>query len=234
MPNGTVTKTLIANMALAHIKQRSIASPDEASEPARKVNLFYDPCRRAVLRSCDWNFATTTSKLALLGDQQTAMDNPTDQSKQDVILGWNYLYSYPAKCIRARNIISPVAVNMYDPYMDRTLYDRLRAEGNLISDFRVLRSPITNVLAIPCQLQNAYCEFTIDITDEGQFDDMFVEGFSYYLAAKLAIPLTGDKELKQIMEEEYDRHLGEAKRKNGGEGTERQPRPSEYEKARDY
>ena len=61
---------------------------------------------------------------------------------------------------------------------------------------------------------------------------MFVEGFVYVLAYKMCLPLTADKELAQLVKADGNEYFGEAKRKNGGESTERGPRYSDYEKNR--
>lgn len=222
-------KTSIMNMALSHIKQRQITSPSEASEQARKCNLFYDKARRATLRACDWNFTRVVQPLTLLGSQDAAQANPTNGALQDVIPQWNYLYVYPPKCIRARKIFNPRHPIIPSPWNDRTIQERWGKLGK----FEVVRSPVSNQMAIATNLESASIEYTFDITDESQFDDMFVDGFSFALAQRIAFILTADKEIVQMMSVEFDKVIGEAKRKNGGEGTEESPRQSNYEQARE-
>ena len=228
------TRTSICNQALAHIKQRTIASLTEQSEQARKCALFYDSSRRATLRSCDWNFATVHQQLAELGNVNAAQANPTIPSFQDIFPQWNYLYAYPAKCARFRKIYNPQRPVMPDPYRDRTMGERWSERWAEVQEFKIGRSPITNVLAIAANMEAAWGEFTFDVQDESQFDDMFIEGFAWKLATELALPLTADKELLALCEQKFEQEMGEAKRKNGGEGTERGPRHSAYESVRDY
>ena len=228
MPDPNNSKIIIANKALSHIKQRTITSLDENSEQARKVNLFYDCVRRAALRSCDWRFATQKPILALLGDIQTAADNPTDQSKQDIIPQWMYTYAYPSKCIRVRKVFNPQVFVDISPYNDRSIIDR----SARIHLYEVCRSPITNQMAIGCNLPFASCEITADITDESQFDDLFQDSMAWLLAQELAVPLSCDQELKDSVDRDCKAVFDEAKRKNGGEGTEVAPRYSNFEMAR--
>jgi hypothetical protein len=228
------TKTSIANLALTFIKQRTIMSFADNSEQARKCILFYDKARRATLRACDWNFATAQGQLVKLGDIDTATSNPTVPADQDVFLGYNFLYAEPANTIRFRKVFTKQRMDAFDPYGDRTLDERRRTHAQAFDQWKLVQSPITKIRAIASNLDCAYYEITTDITDESQFDDMFAEGFAYELAMMLCIPLTADKELFGIIKSERDEYMGEAKRKNGGEGTEHLPKSSSYEDARTY
>jgi hypothetical protein len=109
------TKIQIINKALSHIKKRNINSLTEQTEEARKSNLFYDCARRSCLRLCNWQWARAQKALNLLGDQETAIANPTDASKQDVIPQWNYLYKYPADCVKLINVFNDITPVIPDP-----------------------------------------------------------------------------------------------------------------------
>ena len=79
----------ICNRALSLIGEDVIASLDEASEPARKCKLWWDPSRQAVLRAAFWGSARKAAVLNLL-DVTPA--------------GWSYAYLYPGDCLHARFI----------------------------------------------------------------------------------------------------------------------------------
>lgn len=233
MPNGTNNRTIISNLALSHIKQRNITSPDDASEAARKINLFYDRARRAALRACDWNFAKQNIALNLLGSVQDATFDPTFATPQDVVPGYSFCYSLPANCIRVQKLYTPISPDSLPlPYIDRTVFTRIEGFTDYEVKFELMRAPKSNVQAIVTNLQGAWAKYTFDITDESQFDDMFFEAFAYDLALRLCMPLTADKELLSAIKIERDEFVGEAKRKNGGEGTEMQKRSSAYEDSR--
>lgn len=230
MPDASNSKITIINKALSHIKQRTITSLDEQSEQARKANLFYDCARKSALRGCDWRWATVKKPLVLLGDLQTATAYPDDNSKQDVIPPWYYTYAYPATCVRLRKIFNVDALSEAIPI---SVYYGLTAPLNIKRiEFEVARSPVTNTLAVATNMQDASAEFTFDIIDESQFDDMFQDALAWQLAADLAMPLSCDKELVMMVKAQADEAMAEARRKNGGEGTEMLPRQSNYEAAR--
>lgn len=221
------TKITIINKALSHIKQRSIASLAEQSEQARKALLFYDCARKSALRACDWHWARVQKPMILLGDVDSATAYPDDNSKQDVIDQFNYLYLYPPNCIRLVKVYNPYHAIFPEPYREpSTCYGAPKK-------FEIIRSPVTNVLAIACNLEQARCHYTIDIHDESQFDDMFQDALGWQLADELCMPLTADKELQQIVHAVAEQIFEEAMRKNGGESTEMAPRESPYEQARE-
>lgn len=229
MPDASNTKIIIINRALTHCKVEMIASLDENSQAARLANLFYDNCRTSVLRACDWRFATVKKPMVLLGSVEQALAYPNDQSKQDVLPKWNFTYVYPASCARVRKVFNAQSYVEVTPWNDRTITDR----SNVITLFEIARSPITDQLSISCNLPNASVEFTKDITDESQFDSLFVDALAWDLAKEFCIPLTGDLELKRDIDADAKATMEEAKRKNGGEGVEMAPRQSNYENARE-
>lgn len=231
------TKTAIINLGLSHIKQATITSPSDSSPQARKANLFYDRARRAALRACDWSCACQNQALTLLGSMADSTFDPTWATAQDVIPGFTYLYAEPSMCVRVRKIYIPSSPQSSGPFFD--------SQGNQIQSVRFSnpdndiiwkrqRSPKTNVMSLACDLQYAWSEFTFDLTDESQFDDMLVEAMGYEMALRLCMPLTADKELLQVVKAGRDEFVKEARRVNGGDGTERLKRVSNYEAARDY
>lgn len=237
MPSSDNSQVIIMNMALAAIKQRAITSPTEASEPARKCSLFYHRARRAALRACYWNFATVNQALALLGSTGDASFDPTWATVQDVIPGYSFLYAAPSKCLRVRTIFNPASPGAYGPTFD-SAYNPTETVGivqpNANTDIRweLLRASKSNVMGIATDLKDAWVRFTFDITDESQFDDMFVEAFALELAVRIATPLTADEGVLRSVLALRTAFIDEAKRINGGENTERLPRNSAYEDAR--
>lgn len=227
-----VSKTSIVNLALAHLKKKGITSMSEPSLAASIAAEFYDIDRREALRSCDWNFAGFDQSLNLLASVNDANFDPTYATLQDQIPGWIYCYKAPSPCIRVRKIYYPNNVPVSSPYLDRTLHDRYQ-EGQDEIKWLLQRCPKSNVMALYTQVPSAWAKITQDITDESQFDDSFVKGFAWVLASSMCMPLTADKELQGIVDGGRKEFFDEAKRKNGGEGTERLVRASPYENARD-
>ena len=228
MPDSGNSKLVIINKALAHIKIASITSLTQQCDAARKANLFYDCARKSLLRAADWRFATTKKPLVLLGTVENALLHPTDLSYQDVLPQWAYTYAYPTDCVRFRKVFNTHTYDNITPWNDRTIGDHT----GRVALFEVARSPQTNQLCVGTNYADAWAEFTFNITDETQFDDMFQDTLGWTLAAELAIPLSCDKELAQMVAAEALKQEGEAKRKNGGEGVEMLARQSNYESAR--
>jgi len=224
--DSTNTRISIINKSLSRLKARTITSLTEASEQARKANMFYDCARKSALRACDWRFARVQVALTLLGDIDTAMNNPTDLSKQDVIDQFNYLYAYPADCVRLVKVYNNLYSIFPEPYGDR------HVEHGAFAKHEIMRSPISKIQAIACNLELAKAHYTMNVTDESQFDDMFQDALSWTLADDLCIPLTADKELQQLIHRGSEICMEEAKRKSMGESPESQPRVSPYESAR--
>lgn len=81
---GTMINADVCNMALGYIGKQPIVTIDDNTDNAKKCNLYYDPCRRQLLRSFEWNFARRQEKLALI-----------DTDKH----GWGQIYNYPEECL---------------------------------------------------------------------------------------------------------------------------------------
>ena len=76
----------IVNMALGKIGQEPITAMTEGSAAANAATLVYDSCRRAVLESYPWSFATKAATL-----------NRLDRTAADFL----YVYALPSDCIHA-------------------------------------------------------------------------------------------------------------------------------------
>ena len=82
-----MTSTDICNIALAYIAKNRITSLDDNTEEARQCKLFYNHCRKQLLRSYTWGFARKHTVLAKL---------------TDTVRGWLYVYAYPRNCLAVR------------------------------------------------------------------------------------------------------------------------------------
>lgn len=74
----------IVNMALARLGQAAISSMDEGSASSNAASLVYDTCRRTVLQSYPWSFASRIASLALLAEK------PVD---------YKFAYQLPNDCL---------------------------------------------------------------------------------------------------------------------------------------
>ncbi len=228
--------TDIANRALSAIGTRSqIASLDEISTEAKNCNLLIIPCRDELLRMAPWNCATNFNSLALICAAPGTPENPaTGQNvwtKGIPAPPWAYEYAYPSDCIRPLWIVPQfntgfssgvpittavtggapqfwngppvkykVAIDQIDPQTGQP-----STSGN---DARVI---LTNQeQAILCYLKR--------ITDPNVMDEQFVQAWVAALAARLAIPLNGDKAQANIKIQEANSFIQIARTGDGNEG----------------
>lgn len=116
-----MTKTDIANAALAALGQGRISSLDEDSGTARIMKSMYDHVRKILLQEHDWDFAYRTEYL-----------DETDRK----VIGWDHLYLYPAKALHIAKITFnglPAEYRVYniDPHTKGIASN----EENLIVDY---------------------------------------------------------------------------------------------------
>ncbi len=88
---------------------------------------------------------------------------------------FTYMYTYMTNAVRVLLVVDPLGVDTEIP-------------------FEVARNT-SDVKVILTDQADAEFRFTQRITDPAQFDSEFTMGMSYALAAKLAMPLTGDREI---------------------------------------
>lgn len=105
MPTVGITKevimnqTDICNMALAGLAKQAIISIDDNHEVARQCKIYYDHCRRMILKDYQWGFAKRIDKLALMKERYP---------------GYDYLYGYPSKCIAIRSVFEEMQARRKD------------------------------------------------------------------------------------------------------------------------
>ena len=92
---------------------------------------------------------------------------------------WDYMYTYMTDALTVRGIIDPT-------------------KENLTIKFEVARND-TGAKVILTNQEDPEFGYTQAITDPNEFDPQFVLAFSYMLASRLAIPLTGDGSIAQAM-----------------------------------
>lgn len=97
---------------------------------------------------------------------------------KEKIPGWRFAYAYPASCVYLRRV--------FDPEHPR--------EGRP-AQFCEINSADTNAKVILCNVAHAWAEYTFNVREESLFDPAFASAFSYALAARLALPLTGDQNI---------------------------------------
>ena len=113
---------------------------------------------------------------------------------------WDYMYTYMTDALTVRGIIDPT-------------------KENLTIKFEVARNS-SGAKVILTNQEDPEFVYTQAITDPNEFDPQFVLAFSYMLASRLAIPLTGDGSIAQAMLQQALISVGAAEETDSNEGVE--------------
>lgn len=235
----------ISNLALANINQKSIATLADANELARMCKRWYDPMRRNLLEECDWTFARKVVKLNLIGeftgfgdfpDWAVGGDSDNDENenitKGNAVFPWAFLYQYPPNVLfvhKVYNEHAPSGLTEWSGYAETQFRTWLETTN---SGWELIRSRKTNEYAVATNIQKAICKYTFDMIDTSQFSSQFATALSFKLAQRICLPLTGDKELKQMVDADLEKAMTDAFRLNLSEAPEYGPKSSSYEDCR--
>ena len=196
-----MNNTDICNMALSYIGSGKIASLDDDNENARTCKIHYDHQRELTLRNYTWGFANKKVKLAQVDDE---------------VLGWEYIYAYPAQCLALRAIYNKEGADVKD--WEKDSYEIVL--GN------------NNVRYICCDVPEAWAECTYDINDAEKFSVDFCEALARGLASAIALPLTGNMSLQSANYQLWQIAVANAKVSNAKEQHKDTHYPSKYFDAR--
>lgn len=229
------SETTVANRALSAIGTRStIASLEEDSPEARECSLVLVPCRDELIRMAPWNCATNFNSLSVICSAPGTPENPsTGQAvwtKGIPPPPWAYEYAYPSDCLRPLWIVPQFATGFSGgvpittavtggapqfwqgpPVKFKVAIDQIGANGLPSANGSDRRVILTNQQqAILCYLKR--------VTNPDIMDDMFVQAWVAYMAARLAIALTGSKELANDKVKEANGFIALARQADGNEG----------------
>jgi len=196
-----ISKVDICNKALNLLGTKSITSLTESSEQGRRCNMIYDSVRTTVLRDHHWGFAGITETLAQISDE--------------TVPGWDYLYKYPAKCLKIRKVFE----NTEDPKPDQV-------------EWKEVLSQTSQQRAIAASISPAYAEYTYDVEDPNLYDPKFIDAFALKLAYELAHALIGSLDKAKEFFNAYLVSISDAKMHNAGEKNVPAKKTSSYLDAR--
>lgn len=197
--------TTIVNMVLSAIGTRStVSSLLEASAEAEQTNLIYAQTRNELLRKVPWDWARYQTALAVQMAALGTPENPLGTLLPIPPMPWRYAYQYPADCSRARFILPIQNINTIPgiPLTTATLTPPTVVSRGPWVEFKVagayLGQPPQPAKIILCNLPQAQLVYTARITVPDIWDELFVCALIGRLAAKLVVPLSGDKTLAKI------------------------------------
>lgn len=94
------------------------------------------------------------------------------------IPGWEFVYGYPSNCLSVRFVFA-------EETADRKEYDKDEYEVAVVGGVKVLCSNVVD----------AWCEYTEDVAEVAKMSEEFVEALARYLAASMAMIITGNAEM---------------------------------------
>ena len=115
--------------------------------------------------------------------------------------GWTFMYLYPTDAVRVLGITNPLG------------------RGQPPIEFEVARNAANNRVLL-CDQESAEIVYTARITTTEDFDAEFTMALSYSLAAKLAMPLTGDRGIAGELEKLATIYCNSAWETDASEGIE--------------
>jgi len=165
-----LTQLQVVNRALTEISRGNPVVNLTSTADGIYAATLYQGAVELLLRDQDSEFSRKVATLNLSGGTAP--------------LGWTYEYTYPADCVRIRQVL-PGTVDANDPQATR--WD----EGT-----------VGGVRMIWTDALSAKLVYTTNAVTESEWDSMFAERMVRYLGSQLALPVAGrpdfSKEMLQI------------------------------------
>ena len=117
------------------------------------------------------------------------------------VLGFEHVYAYPAKCLATRFIYNEDGAKIKE-------YEREKYDVFILDN---------GVVALACDVEDAYAEYTQDVVDADTFNVDFVEALSRLLAYNICTSLTGNQNLAQEQYQIFQAMIANAKLANAQE-----------------
>lgn len=169
-----------------------ISSLGEASAEARYCRRFYDSARDNLLEEVDWDFASARADLNLLTEEPMP--------------GWKYAYAMPNHCIAPREILSVYAGSSSEYWLEEARCDgTLPGRRRDAIPFQVVMSEDQTKKVVVTDKQSAVMRYTYRVENPELFPTMMRQALSAYLATKICIPLTRDKDLLKELVQYYEK-----------------------------
>ncbi len=183
----------ICNRALSHTgTDITIASLTEKSKEARLCARWYESTLEQMLRSYQWGFAQRRVILALIGDGP---------------FGWRFTYRYPTDAMMVHEVFNSNARPAGEQAYNR---DMTRADYQVASDGEGGRTLL-------CNVEDAACRFTSDIEDPNLMPADFSSALELSLAGNIAMPLTANPGLVQMLNQSAMMRMNDAIARDQGE-----------------
>lgn len=202
-----VSKVSIGNQAIINLgEDHFIEDPGEGTKQANLLNQLFDHAVDVVLAAHPWPFAKKRAAL-------TELTNPSDH--------WSHCYRYPVDCVFARYIVSATDAEHGDVGMIEGVRGRYRIPFEIAGDDAAGRYIFTDQA-------EATLAYTKRIQDTQAFSAPFVDALAWYLAARMALPITKKPKIAEWAGKQYRLALDSAAATahNEGQPVEKPESPS--------
>lgn len=171
----------IKNEALAELPASRITAEDEASVEARETAAAYDDCKRDLLESHPWSFATRRAVLA-------EVTNPRSSE-------WLFAYAVPSDMASPRYLIPdlsalglglPIPGSSIPPYYEVWSGLNFGAYPIFILENGVIYSNI----------ETATLEYGVNNINESVMPGLFRRALALEIASRIVMPIKKDRQLK--------------------------------------
>lgn len=228
------TEVELANQALGTISARGrIVTLNERSEEAETVNLYFNDTRDALLRAAPWNFARRVDYLSLFRAAPGTPENPSpgdgywhpDQPPP----GFLYDYYYPADCVKFRAVIPQInsGSGLTPPLFSVPSWTTVPLANTPVVRFLVgtaFNDAEQEITVISTNQRLAVGVWIRRVTNVSLWDPSFKQAFIDALACRIAMPITGNKDVANRCEQLAKGVMGTitaARVADGNEGTTR-------------
>jgi hypothetical protein len=198
-----MTEAQICNLALSRLgSSLFITALTDTTVQGIQCNLVYANARDMVLEGFPWNFATRTELLT----EQTEETHPL----------YSFVYAYPSSCLRVLRVFPAGAAKttrevfeVYNTVITATQYKRIASD-----------------------IEDAYAEYILAVTDPTLFSLGFVDAMAWKLAAMLCVSVKGSAKDLPMLEAEYTQARSRAQANDANEGVRTPARSTKYKESR--
>lgn len=129
--------------------------------------------------------------------------------------GWEYVYGYPSSCLSVRFVFTEDGAERKE--MTKDEYEVAVVDG---------------VKVLCTDVEEAWCEYTEDVTEVAKMTEEFVEALARYLAASMAVVLTGNEGMMNMNYQLMQTALAQAQTEAAREREQTPKWPTKYAEAR--
>ena len=128
---------------------------------------------------------------------------------------WEYVYGYPSSCLSVRFVFTEDGAERKE--MTKDEYEVAVVDG---------------VKVLCTDVEEAWCEYTEDVTEVAKMTEEFVEALARYLAASMAVVLTGNEGMMNMNYQLMQTALAQAQTEAAREREQTPKWPTKYAEAR--